>query len=295
MTTVTTLRSNLDASVNFVRPAGGGFFESRYVRRPRTDYLIAYLSSQSGCRLACRFCHLTRTRQTSFDQAGFDDLVAQIEPVIAHHAATGEPAARMNVNFMARGEPLLNPTVTGRSREMLARFSEMAAAAGVPETVINLSSIMPREVSGLDLVEAFPGRGFRIFWSLYSVRPGFRKRWLPLAADPEETAARLADWQRRTGGEVVIHHALIAGENCSDADAEMNADLARRHGLKARMNLVRYNSADAGTGEEASDDRYDRALAAFERAAEIPGSRIVPRVGRDVFASCGTFVTAADV
>lgn len=103
------LRSSEDRSVNFVRDAGdGGLFEARFVARS-DDYAIAYLSSHSGCRLACRFCHLTQTGQTGFMPASLWDLGGQLMRVLQHMDEEGlrPPAAARELHGArgAAGEP----------------------------------------------------------------------------------------------------------------------------------------------------------------------------------------------
>lgn len=286
------MRSGIDRSVNFIADHGAGVLEARYVRRTE-DYFICYVSSHSGCRLACRFCHLTRTRQTSFDEAGHEEIVGQVRRVLRHHADNESPSARMNVNFMARGEPLLNAAVVSGLYHVHDEVSALAARVGVSEIVYNPSSIFPLGTEDLDLAKSFSGLPVTPFWSLYSLDPAFRKRWLPKAIAPETALSKLLDFQAATGRGVVLHWALIAGQNDRDEDFEAIGRMVERSGLDARLNLVRYNPADAGTGEEAPDERYARALEILGPLMTVSGSRVVPRVGFDVKASCGMFVSAA--
>lgn len=284
------LKSCQDRSVNFVSPHGGGYLEARYVRRT-DDYFICYVSSQSGCKLACRFCHLTRTRQVSFEHAEFADLISQVRRVLDHHVTSETPSGKMNVNFMARGEPLLNPSVVTRMREFHEVVREMADNAGVPEVVYNPSSIFPVGTESLDLVAAFSGLPVTPFWSLYSLDEAFRKRWLPKAINPRDALRKLLDFQSETGREVVLHWALISGENDRNEDFERIAEFIDASGLETRLNMVRYNPADEGCGTESPEERYEAALRILGPHMKRQGSRVVPRVGFDVKASCGMFVS----
>lgn len=286
------LRSDEDRSVNFVARYGSGFLEARYVRRT-DDYFICYVSSHSGCNLSCRFCHLTRTRQTSFDPADYTGIMSQVERVLEHHANNESPSPRMNINFMARGEPLLNPIIVNGLPRMHDIIVRKADNAGVNEVRYNPSSIFPKGTEDLDLVTAFAGVPVTPFWSLYSLNPSFRKRWLPKAIAPERALAKLLDFQAATGEEVVLHWALIAGENDRDEDFDQIGEMVIKSGIEARLNLVRYNPADPGCGEEAPEERYQAALDTLSPLMIRPGSRIVPRVGYDVKASCGMFISAA--
>lgn len=62
------LISKEDASANVVM----GKFEARFVQRT-PDYFIIYVSSHQGCNQACRFCHLTQTKQTDMTPASIGD------------------------------------------------------------------------------------------------------------------------------------------------------------------------------------------------------------------------------
>lgn len=279
-----------DKSRNFVQhTADGGAIECRFVRR-EDRYFIAYLSSHTGCRQACRFCHLTATGQTMMtpvDLAGFEAQAARVLEYYDQALTAGEPAAeRVNFNFMARGEALLNPTVLKDWPLLQARLCAIAAARGL-KAIFNLSTILPLESAEADLT-AIGGSGVAIYYSLYSLDPSFRRRWLPRAQDPIAGLARLAAWQQATGCDVAMHWALIDGENDGLEKARAIGAAVRAAGLRTKFNLVRYNPYSPSQGRESARvEEYFEVLAA---ELSSPESRIVPRVGFDVKASCGMFV-----
>jgi adenine C2-methylase RlmN of 23S rRNA A2503 and tRNA A37 len=279
----------MDASVNFVaKMEDGGALEARFVQRD-PSYFIAYLSSQTGCNQACRFCHLTQLRETSMGHATIEDYHRQFEQVINHYDQRDAPVDRMNVNMMARGEPLLNPNFVRDFADFITPIREAAEQRDIGYR-INVSSIFPVGSRDVDLVPAFAGHPVTFYWSLYSLKPEFRRRWIPKADDPARTMERLLEWQSATGRPVVIHHALIKDQNDKICDHVSLRDFIRSSGLKAKVNLVRYNSFGPRTGEEASDRSYEQALSILGSDMPVTGSRIVPRVGFDVAASCGMFV-----
>lgn len=291
------LASSQDASVNHTQATDdGGHWESRFVQRT-SDYFICYLSSHTGCSQSCRFCHLTASRQTMMTPATLEDYLQQADQVLRTYqrrVADGlEPAQRIHFNFMARGEALSNPHFVQGSSALFEALGEKAAAVGVPTPAKFLvSTIFPRDFEG-DLAQVLADERATPYYSLYSVNPRFRKRWLPKALPAAEALERLAAFQKATDRRVVLHWAFIKDENDSVADVEAMLDAVEASGLKAKFNLVRYNPHDQRQGVEPDEavlqDLFDR----ISQRLGQPGSRIVPRVGFDVKASCGMFIEPA--
>jgi 23S rRNA (adenine2503-C2)-methyltransferase len=283
-------RSGLDASVNWVAGASPGVVEARYVRR-RADTVVIYLSSQTGCRQGCRMCHLTATGQTALRDVTVDELWAQAD-VVLEHLRGAEPARTAHFNFMARGEPLANRAFVARADEALGGLGDRAAALGLRPRYL-VSTILPKDLGDRALEDVFPRHLPDLYWSLYSVEPSFRRRWLPAALPVADALDRLVSWQRHTNKVVKLHHCVIAGENDREADAHAICDAVSARGLLVHVNLVRYNPHDPSVhGVEAPEEVI--ALHARTFAARLPGARVqvVPRVGADVHASCGMFVPA---
>ncbi|USN16095.1 hypothetical protein PAPPERLAPAPP_03540 [Brevundimonas phage vB_BpoS-Papperlapapp] len=300
--TYETLVSTQDASVNHVlKTEDGGAFECRFVRRADA-YFIVYLSSHSGCDKACRMCHLTQTGQTMMTPARHGDYLDQARQVLARYkverAVDDEPQF-VNFNFMARGEPFANPDIlNGGHRALFKALREEALFAGVPRAQLNYSTIMPRDLEGRSLVDVLgPSHpGLNIYYSLYSMRPAFRKRWLPKAMDPNTALDMLAEFQRtapdygREPGEIVLHWSFIKGQNDDEDTVDEIIQAVKDRGLKTRFNCVRYNPYSPAQGVEPDERDLAYLTAKLATAFDAPKSRIVPRVGLDVKASCGMFL-----
>lgn len=290
--TFQTLASHEDRSVNHVASApDGGFWEARFVQRT-DDYFICYVSSHTGCNQSCRFCHLTATGQTTMGPADVATYLAQVDQVLGTYRerlAQGLPrATKLHYNFMARGEPLANPHFLAQSQAVFDGMGERAMALDLPAS-FKVSSILPRDLNA-DLVEVLADPRAELYYSLYSMNPAFRKRWLPKALPAEEGLDRVADYQQRTGRRIALHWAFIAGQNDSEADVEAVLDAVVSRGIRAKFNLVRYNPHDARHGVEPTQAVLDARFARIEAVLGEAGSRQVPRVGFDVKASCGMFI-----
>jgi len=289
------LKSELDDSVNFIdKPVGGGpgYFESRYVRR-HEDYFIVYVSSQSGCSRSCGMCWLTSTGQTASVDASRQEFSRQIVPVMAHYR-TQPPAKFAHVNFMARGEPLANKYIVEAGDVILSDILERVTdyGAGVPAKA-NISTIIPMTLRDKRLIDIFKYTQPQIYYSLYSLNEDFRKKWLPAALNPIEAILRLREYQEFTGRPVRIHYAFIKGENDGLDDVRLVADTIEKYLPGAGFNLVRYNPPDSSS-QESDEDTIYRNMKVICRTLTGP-VKIVSRVGLDIRASCGMFITADEL
>lgn len=287
------LVSQQDASVNFVQPASVGFFESRYVRRvPR--YFSLYLSSQSGCNQACRMCHLTATKQTKLVDATPQVYYTQAREILHWYQAgltarTLAPAQQVHYNFMARGEALNNELFLENATDVLLELGQHAVANSlVPRFLI--STIMPRSLSGKSLADLFPIIAPEIYYSIYSTREAFRKKWLPNALPFEEALRMLREYQDQKRVILKLHWAFIEGENDDEFSVRSICHHLNESGIQANIAIVRYNSFSAIYGQEPPEAVIDRNVKLMERL--LPNSRVkkITRVGLDVKASCGMFV-----
>lgn len=294
MKLIKTLSSCEDASVNFIFDNN---IEARFVQRT-PEYFICYLSSHNGCNKACRFCHLTQTGQTDFDEVDLKQYIEQAETVLKFYqekVSCGKilPAQKVHFNFMARGEPLANSYVLKENSSLTHALISLADNFSL-KARINFSSIIPTECQNIDFSNVFKENSEHcaIYYSLYSVNPLFRKRWLPKALDYKTALKKLEDVQRKTGIDVVFHWAFIGGENDSQKDIELLIDTLKNYNIKAKFNLVRYNPYSDAQGVESDENILLNNFESLKNFFNDPSSRIVPRVGFDVKASCGMFVSS---
>lgn len=278
------LKSAFDPSINFVDEREIGFIESRYVRRQK-HYIIGYLSSQTGCNRGCKFCHLTTTGQTLFQDCSAEDFVDQAENVLEHYSSQNERADFINWNYMARGEPLCNPVITQNSQ---VHFQELTNLSYLHELEprFNISTIIPKTLKK-SLVDMFKHIKPTIYYSMYSVDPDFRNKWLPGAAEPSIALNLLNEYQHWSKQEIIIHGAFIKGENDSADSVRVMMDEIQHSGVRGRFNIVRYNPYSPEQGEET--ENYEEIISLIEERMPV---KVIERVGIDVSASCGTFISS---
>jgi adenine C2-methylase RlmN of 23S rRNA A2503 and tRNA A37 len=290
------LRSKQDKSINFVTHADdGGKIEARFVQREE-DTIIVYLSSMTGCNLSCRFCHLTQMHETTMTAVDIDGYLTQARDVLTLAAKEGKLANVQTVhfNFMARGDALSNIYFVNKTELLFYRLDSLSAEHGLiskfkistifPNTLLD-SFTLPMLKEWVEQVYDLP-YDVEFYYSLYSLDEAFRKRWIPKGMDPE----RVGYLFEGTEGKLRLHHALIDKENCSLANTNPIKSWLVRYDIKCRLNIVRYNPFNNGSGVEASDGDIRTYCGIMSLCPNILGTYVVSRVGLDVKASCGTFV-----
>jgi adenine C2-methylase RlmN of 23S rRNA A2503 and tRNA A37 len=191
---------------------------------------------------------------------------------------------------MSRGEVLANSIFISNYKLILDKLEKMANELGLMAH-FNISTIMPKEVKYINFKEFLSGDyNITIFYSLYSTDMIFRKKWLPKAIDPIIALDKLKEWQNNTGKLIALHWAYIKNENDSLEETKKIVKLINNYDLNCKFNLVRYNPYSINQGVESEDEVLNENFEILKIGLRNKNSRIVPKVGFDVKASCGMFI-----
>jgi len=193
------------------------------------------------------------------------------------------------LNFMARGEPFSNPHIFSEWKQISETFD--LNVWGIKSIII--STILPKDMAG-SLENLLTGAIVpRIYWSVYSYKDSFRKRWLPKAMPFEEGARMLQDWQHM-GGDSRLHFCFIEGENDSPADVKAMAEALNDYKIHLDVNIVRFNPPN-DKSKESPFCVIQENMKVLRENLKYAKVKMIDRVGIDVRASCGTFLTAEEI
>lgn len=299
------LKSKIDKSINIIN----NNYESRFVQRS-DNYFIVYVSGHNGCSQFCRMCHLTHTRQTSMADADIENMANQIkgtiEAALDNQSINVGALKKVHINFMARGDALLNQYVASRWNELEQRLSSIVHSAlqrtDIPVLYL-VSTIFPSSLNTeqtMNILKQFVAADNppRLYWSAYPmITDKERARWLPMATNINKSLdffdaygymLEVAGKPRKNK----IHFALIEHQNIDIAHQVFSQKLRQDGGEPKHINLVLYNPPFAGHSNEASEQDYRKVSGIYRDAGHTV--KIIPRVGTDVKASCGTFVNTLE-
>lgn len=267
--------------------------------------------------MGCGQCHLTATGQTRMPAASPTDFASQIKEVLKE--APLSRVSRVNINFMARGEPLANAYIVSRWRAVAASIRAQLPADLAPTCRYNISTILPsalfrhhpnhrplpaiflQQTNGQNETNGEKVLVPRLYYSAWSLSEAFKRRWMPGAIPTASALAHLAHYQRHVlqqmgeseaKASVIVHGAFVAGEN-DDIEKDVLPLLraVRLSGLYSRFNVVRYNPTPKGPFAHHKESPHIHKIAEIIARENPAGAKLIPRVGLDVHASCGTFAS----
>lgn len=282
--------STIDESINYSKPtADGGMIETRFVRRIE-DRFIIYISSMTGCDKACRHCHLTQTKQVMATHLSHDEMIEQARVVL--QSSDISKSTLVHFNFMARGEPMSNTNVNA---SLFIALKNLATQYGL-ESRIKISSIFPLDFKFTQISEIYNAEcpPVDFYYSLYSLDTSWRKRWLPKAASPDVAFRWLANFQKNTGNRVILHWAIIHGENDSPETIPDIINYVKSFGIRFDFNLVHYNPPNSKSQIASESTKRNYLLKMKRHLSGVGRVKDIPRVGFDVKASCGMFLSPAE-
>ena len=233
---------------------------------PDQERATLCVSSQKGCKMACKFCMTGR--------GGFHGQLSVAE-IISQYVATEEAERLTNTVFMGMGEPMDNWENVKQAIEVLTA----PWGFGWSPKRITLSTI------GAHVERFLDEGGCHLAVSLHNPFPEERLQIMPMEKawpirQTVETIRRY-DWsgQRR----VSFEYTLCEGINDSRRHADGLISLLR--GLECRVNLIRcHRIPDSPYGPPSQE-----VIGTFERRLNDAGIRATLRAsrGEDILAACG--------
>lgn len=264
-----------------------------------TIYLLMFLVIMD-VKMGCKFCWLTNQSQTNFVHSSLDAYDVQLKTILQN--VPDKKATRVNINFMARGEPLANKHVINNYHTVYSNLNNIVKSYSYEKMKINMSTILPKLLDNKTLFEIFGETPVNLYYSLYSVNDTFRSHWMPNALPWEKGLDKLIQYQKSCKETPVIsfHWTFIEGHNDNIKDVEKIANEIKKRGfLRTKFNLVRFNPHPTLKENEPSIQKLNELFSVIQNVmtekVNYNSSRIVPRAGPDVFASCGMFANEEDL
>ena len=239
--------------------------------------LTVCVSSQVGCAMKCAFCATGKmgflenlTCGQILDQVSFMGEIAQ--------QRFGRGIS--NVVFMGMGEPLLNYTAVLASLQILTHPD----AVGLSPKRITVSTVgLARRIR--DLANDAPRIGLAV--SLHAPFKSKRSSIMPVnrsaATDLDVLESAMRYHTDTTGRQLTFEYCLFREFNDSMEDARELARLCHR--VRAKVNLIMYNSVPGIEFERTSEGRLNKFMACLSTngvTVTVRRSR-----GEDIAAACG--------
>ena len=236
-----------------------------------SDRRTLCVSSQVGCAYGCKFCASGLDGWKRHLSA--DEIVSQ---VLLAEKISGERIN--NLVFMGMGEPMANYNNWLRAVSILN--APWGVGLGARKMTVSTSGLVPRI---RDLADQ--PLQIRLAISLHGASDDVRGQIMPVntkhpVAELMEACAYYCDRKKQM---ITFEYILIEGVNDAPSEARLLADRAR--GLRAKINLIPYNTVEGLPWKRPSEEVQEEFLSILRDrgiAATIRREK-----GHDIDAACG--------
>ena len=237
----------------------------------RADRRTLCVSSQVGCAFDCKFC--------ASGLAGFARNLTSAEIVEQVLQAEKIGGNRIdNLVFMGMGEPLANFSNVMRAIEILN--APWGVGIGARKMTVSTSGLAPQ-------IRRFADQPLqiRLAVSLHGASDEVRDKIMPVNRrfPLAELFAALQYFSLRKKQKITFEYILIEDINDAPQEAERLAQRARS--MRAKVNLIPYNTVDGLPWKRPSDNRQDQFLEILRDAGVQATLR--REKGHDIDAACG--------
>ncbi len=252
------------------KTASGHFIESVFI--PEKDRATLCVSSQAGCKMACRFC---MTGQQGFQcHLSTGEILNQIRMLAQREMLT-------NVVYMGMGEPFDNTDNVLKSLEIL---TESWGYAWSPKRItVSTIGVIPGMKEFLEKSKC------HLAISLHTPFDEERKQLMPaqikypIAQVLNELKKYDLGMQRRVSFEYIVFKEL------NDSPAHIKKLVSMLGSIRCRVNLIRFHAIPGSPYKSPEDS----AMIAFRDALNDQGivATIRSSRGQDILAACGLLST----
>jgi 23S rRNA (adenine2503-C2)-methyltransferase len=242
---------------------------------PDEDRQTLCISSQVGCRQACRFC-LTGRGGLSRDLSAFEivDQVLEISRILRQ-----EGKRRItNIVLMGMGEPLANLVEVIKALQLITADSGLGFATR--RVTVSTAGLVPE-------IEKLGKSGVKVNLaiSLNATTDEIRDKIMPVNRryPIRELIAACRHYPLEPRRRITFEYVMVKGVNDSVEDAQRLVKLLR--GIRGKVNLIPFNpfpGSDFERPDEATVRRFQKLLLDNHFITPVRESR-----GRDISAACG--------
>lgn len=256
-----------DGTKKYLFPVGEGNAVEA-VMIPDDDRKTLCVSSQTGCRMGCRFCMTGRQ--------GFHGNLTAAD-ILSQFIAIDEAAELTNAVFMGMGEPLDNFGNVMKAIEVLT--ADWGFGWSPKRITLSTIGVLPNLRKYLDSTRC------HLAVSLHNPFPDERAEMMPVqkAWPVQEVIDMIREYDFTGQRRVSFEYTMFAGLNDDKRHADALIRLLR--GLECRVNLIRFHKipdAPFETTPQIIMERFRDRLSNHGITCTIRASR-----GEDILAACG--------